>query len=128
MSTFQTFFLSNTADFSSGGIDIRNEKFQSLIADVEDYAIFLLSLDGEVLSWNEGAKKIKGYAPSEIIGKNFKVFYPKEDLDLGIPDMLLQRAIEYGRASHEGWRIRKDGSRFWGSIAITRLHNEAGKI
>ena len=130
MPTFRTIHLSNTSENSSRGKDFQlsEQKFQHLIAEVEDYAIFLLSINGNVISWNEGAKKIKGYSPSEIVGKNFKVFYPKEDIDNGVPDMLLKRASEFGKASHEGWRIRKDGSRFWGAITITRLHDELGNF
>ncbi len=130
MPTFQIIHLSNTSENSSRGKDFQlsEQKFQHLIAEVEDYAIFLLSIHGNVISWNEGAKKIKGYSPSEIIGKNVKVFYPKEDIDNGLPDMLLKRASEFGKASHEGWRLRKDGSRFWGYITITRLHDELGNF
>ncbi len=130
MPTFQKIHLSNTSENSSRGKEaqLSEQKFLHLIADVEDYAIFLLSISGNVISWNEGAKRIKGYDPSEIIGKNFKVFYPKEDIDTGLPDMLLARASEFGKASHEGWRLRRDGSRFWGSITITRLHDELGNF
>lgn len=130
MPTFQIIHLSNITENSSRGKDLQlsEQKFQHLIAEVEDYAIFLLSIQGNVISWNEGAKKIKGYSPSEIIGKSFKVFYPKEDIDNGLPDMLLKRASEFGKASHEGWRLRKNGSRFWGSITITRLHDELGNF
>lgn len=130
MRTLQTIHLSNTSENSSRGKDqqLSEQKFQHLIAEVEDYAIYLLSISGNVISWNEGAKRIKGYSPSEIIGKSFKVFYPKEDIDNGLPDMLLKRASELGKASHEGWRLRKDGSRFWGNITITRLHDELGNF
>jgi PAS domain S-box-containing protein len=130
MPTFRKIHLSNTSDFSSRGKDyqLSEQKFQHLISEVEDYAIFLLSINGNVVSWNEGAKKIKGYSSSEIIGRSFKIFYPKEDVERDLPDILLKRAAEFGKASHEGWRIRKDGSRFWGSITITRLHDELGNF
>jgi PAS domain S-box-containing protein len=123
---------SNTSyEFSSGGIDpfkLVDEKFQQMIAEVQDYAILLLAPDGRIVSWNKGAEKIKGYSASEIIGKNFKIFYPKEDVARNIPDMLLKDARDNGKASHEGWRVKRDGTRFWGSVVITRLNDDLGNI
>lgn len=132
MDFLRAFSLSNiTHEHSLGGKDpfqLAEEKFQHMIAEVEDYAILILATDGKIVSWNKGVEKIKGYTQQEILGKNFKVFYPKEDVDREIPDMLLRHARENGRASHEGWRIRKDGTRFWGSVVITALHDESGNV
>jgi PAS domain S-box-containing protein len=112
----------------SRALKINEEKFQRLIGEVEDYAIIILETDGTIASWNKGAETIKGYMADEIIGKSFKLFYPKEDRDAKLPDRLLGDAARSGRARHEGWRIRKDGSRFWGSIVITAIHNEQGEV
>ncbi len=103
-------------------------RYQQMIAEVEDYAIILLDANGIVLHWNAGAQKIKGYRAEEIIGKSFKLFYEPQDRDSGLPERLLAQAAEEGRAVHEGWRVRKDGSRFWGSIVITALHGEVGDL
>jgi PAS domain S-box-containing protein len=107
---------------------LHEERFQKLISEVEDYAIILLDEAGTITTWNRGAEKIKGYMPDEIIGRNYKIFYSKEDRDAGLPDDLLKTAHEKGKSSHEGWRIRKDGTRFWGNITITAIHNESGGV
>ena len=104
------------------------ERYHSMISEVEDYAILRLSLDGTVENWNKGAQKIKGYSEQEIIGRNFRIFYPPEDQENHLPDRLLHEATTKGKAQHEGWRVRKDGSRFWGSISITALHDTDGKV
>ena len=104
------------------------ERYHRMIAEVEDYAIILLDTDGNIVNWNNGAELIKGYKPSEILGKNFRIFYSKEDRARKLPEELLQRAATEGKATHEGWRVRKDGTRFWGSIVITALHNTNGDI
>ena len=109
-------------------LKISEERYHRMIAEVQDYAIILLSVDGTIENWNAGAEKIKGYKSEEIIGKNFQIFYMQEDRDKGLPLHLLSVAKETGRATHEGWRIRKDGTKFWGSITITALHNKAGEI
>src|SRR5262249_19581072 len=87
--------------------------FRSLVEAVRDYAIFLLDKDGVVRSWNVGAERIKGYAASEIIGKHFSIFYPQEAIDRKWPQHELKFAIKEGRFEDEGWRVRKDGSKFW---------------
>jgi PAS domain S-box-containing protein len=79
-------------------------------------------------NWNAGAEKIKGYRSDEIVGKHFSVFYPRQTRKLNLPGKLLQQAREKGKAIHEGWRIRKDGSRFWGTIVITALHGQDNKV
>src|SRR6516225_5112533 len=90
-----------------------------LVANVQDYAIFLLSGAGEVLTWNEGAERLEGYRPEEIIGQSFERFYTPEAIARGLPASLLAEASRAGRAQFEGWRVRKDGSRFWADVVIT---------
>ncbi|HEV7621446.1 MAG TPA: ATP-binding protein, partial [Flavisolibacter sp.] len=104
------------------------ERYHKMIAEVQDYAIILLNENGDIQNWNIGAQKIKGYSADEIIGKNFQIFYLPEDQKTGLPQRLISEAAEKGKASHEGWRVRKDASKFWGSIVITALHNEQGEI
>lgn len=104
------------------------ERYHKMIDEVQDYAIVLLSPAGDVLNWNAGASVIKGYSTSEILGKNFRLFYSKEDREARLPEQLLETARDQGRVAHEGWRVRKDGSRFWGSVVITALHAADGSI
>jgi PAS domain S-box-containing protein len=104
------------------------ERYHRMIAEVQDYAIILLDENGYIRNWNTGAEKIKGYKSKEIIGKHFSIFYPEEDLKNNLAGKLLQRAREEGKAVHEGWRVRKDGSRFWGTIVITALHGRDNNI
>ncbi len=104
------------------------ERYQRMISEVEDYAIILLNNEGEIQNWNAGAEKIKGYSADEIIGKSFRIFYTEEDRAKGLPEKLLNEATTKGKALHEGWRVRKDGSKFWGSIVITTLHSSNGTI
>jgi PAS domain S-box-containing protein len=100
--------------------------FRLLVESVEDYAIFVLSPEGKVLTWNLGAQRIKGYAPDEIIGQHFSRFYTAEERKAGRPMRLLSRAAEQGRVQDEGWRIRKDGTRFWADVIITALRDGDG--
>ncbi len=116
-------------------IKIRNEELQrseeryhKMIDEVEDYAILLLDKDGIVQNWNKGAEKIKGYKEEEIVGRSFKNFYLPEDRQSGLPEKLLHEAKESGKAIHEGWRVRKNGSRFWGSIVLTALHDNEDNL
>ncbi len=104
------------------------QKYHRMVTEVRDYAILLLDKEGIVQNWNTGAAILKGYEASEIIGKSFKKFYQPEDLEKHIPDNLLKEAEMNGRAASEGWRVRKDGSRFWGSVVITALHNDAQEL
>jgi PAS domain S-box-containing protein len=104
------------------------ERYQRMISEVQDYAIILLDPSGNVQNWNNGARLIKGYSAKEIIGKSFKTFYSNEDQLSGLPDQLLKEALRTGRVAHEGWRVRKDGTRFWGSVVITALHNLQGDL
>jgi len=95
------------------------ERFRVLINGARDYAILMLNPSGQVASWNQGAERIKGYRADEIVGRHFSCFYPPEDVQSGKPELELQRAITEGRYEEEGWRIRKDGSRFWANVVIT---------
>jgi PAS domain S-box-containing protein len=104
------------------------ERYHRMIAEVQDYAIVLLNKDGVIQNWNKGAEKIKGYKAEEIVGKNFRVFYTDRDRENQLPDYLINKAAVEGRATHEGWRVRKDGSTFWGSIVITALHDDFNNV
>jgi len=101
--------------------------YRLLVTQVEDYAIFGLDTTGHVRTWNPGAERLKGYTTSEIIGQSFTVFYPPEVRAKGRPQSLLAEAERTGHANDEGWRVRKDGSRFWASVIITALRDETGK-
>lgn len=102
--------------------------FRLLVESVVDYAIFLLTPDGHIASWNPGAERVKGYTSYEIIGQHFERFYPPEDRESGRPGRLLAIAREFGRVEDEGWRVRKDGTRFWADVVITALHDQAGEL
>jgi formate hydrogenlyase transcriptional activator len=104
------------------------ERFRALVEEVKDYAIFMLDPSGKVLSWNEGAQQIKGYTAEEIIGQHFSCFYMSKDIDRGKPNEELILAAEEGRWEEEGWRLRKDGSRFWADVVITALHDKHGNL
>jgi PAS domain S-box-containing protein len=95
-----------------------SELYERLVKSVTDYAIFMLDAKGHVTTWNPGAERIKGYTPDEIIGQHFSKFYTPEDMEAGIPDQALKEAREEGRFTAEGWRLRKDGSRFWAMVVI----------
>ena len=102
--------------------------YRLLVDSVRDYAIFVLDPDGIISSWNEGAQRLKGYNAPEIIGKHFSIFYPPEKVAEGFPDYELREAARVGRFEDEGWRIRKDGSRFWANVVITALRNDDGNL
>jgi PAS domain S-box-containing protein len=102
-------------------------RFQLLVDSVRDYAIYMLDTDGVVTNWNRGAERIKGYRADEIIGQRFSRFYTPEDLDAGVPDMALHLARTEGRFEAEGWRVRKDGQRFWAWVTITPTYDEGGR-
>ena len=113
---------------SERALRLSEERFHILVEAVQDYAIFLLEPNGCISSWNIGAERIKGYKPSEIIGKHFSVFYPEEDIRAGKPERELEVAARDGRLEDEGWRIRRDGSRFWANVIITALRGDGGKL
>jgi len=104
------------------------ERFRLLVDGVQEYAIFQLDPMGHVASWNAGAARLKGYTSEEIIGKHFSVFYPQEDLLIDKPQNLVAKAARHGQSEDEGWRIRKDGSRFWANVVITALRDPKGNL
>jgi PAS domain S-box-containing protein len=110
------------------GLRLSEERFRLMVESVKDYAIFMLDPQGHVISWNEGAKRIKGFTAEDIIGRHFSTFYPKEVADRGWPDEELRRAAADGRFEDEGWRVRKDGSMFWANVVITAIRDETGTL
>ncbi|HZO17548.1 MAG TPA: PAS domain-containing sensor histidine kinase [Gemmatimonadaceae bacterium] len=111
------------------GVSAHVEKLYRLLIDsVRDYAIFALDTGGHIVSWNAGAQRFKGYLPHEIIGKHFSVFYPPDEIARGKPAWELEVATRDGRVEDEGWRIRKDGTRFWANVVITALHDSSGTL
>ena len=101
--------------------------YRLIVESVNDYAIFMLDREGRILSWNSGAQRLKGYAPADVIGRSFEIFYPQEQIDVGWPRQELADALRLGRIEDEGWRLRKDGSRFWASVVITALFDAEGR-
>lgn len=126
-------FTKVTKDFTQQKLAADNlrkseERYHQMVNDVEDYAILMLDPIGNVVNWNKGAENIKGYKAEEIIGKSFRLFYREEDRLDKLPDKLLAKAVTNGRAQHEGWRVRKDGTHFWGNVTITTLFGENNEI
>lgn len=107
---------------------VHDRQFRMMVEQVKEYAVFMLGPQGHVLSWNLGAELIKGYRGEEIIGKHFSVFYSKEDAKAGIPQRELEVASTQGSMDLQGWRLRKDGSRFWAAVTITALHDAEGNL
>ena len=116
------------AEQLAAGANPTDEQFRLLVQSVTDYAIFLLDRSGRVVSWNEGAERIKGYSAGEIVGQPIALFYPPEDRDAGKPEQGLRCAEREGRFQTEGWRVRKDGSRFWADVVITALRDARGGL
>ena len=110
------------------GLLAAENRFHLLIESVQDYAIFMVDPNGIVLSWNAGAQRLKGYTADEIIGQSFEVFYPAQAVADGWPREELRLSAADGRVEDEGWRIRRDGSRFWASVVITALRDPAGRL
>lgn len=104
------------------------ELFRLLVATVVDYAIFVLDPDGRVASWNQGAERLKGYSADEIVGEHFSCFYDDDARRAGRPQQLIRVALAEGRVEDEGWRVRKDGSRFWADVVITTLRAPDGSV
>ncbi len=104
------------------------EMFRLLVLSVKDYAIFMLDANGIITTWNAGAEGIKGYTPGEIIGRHFSIFYPEEEIRAGKPERELETARTQGSMEDEGWRLRKDGSRFWANVIITAVFDESGEL
>jgi PAS domain S-box-containing protein len=113
---------------TGAALNVSQGMFEQLVKSVEDYAIFMLNPEGIVVTWNLGAKRIKGYKDEEIIGQSFTRFYTPEDLATGKPLRGLKTAREEGHFEDEGWRVRKDGTRFWASVVITAIRDESGTL
>ena len=103
-------------------------RYRLLVNAVTDYAIYMLDIDGIVSSWNAGARRFKGYEEAEIVGQHFSRFYTPEDRATGLPERALAAAREEGKFEGEGWRIRKDGGRFWASVIIDPIRNRSGDL
>ena len=104
------------------------ELLQLLVDSVKDYAIIMLDPQGKVISWNPAAERLKGWRAEEIIGQHFSRFYPQEDIQQGKTEQELRVATQEGRFEDEGWRVRKDGSRFWANVIITALRDSDGRL
>src|SRR2546430_1467484 len=102
--------------------------FRLLVESIKDYAIFMLDPEGRVTTWNRGAELIKGYRAKEIVGRHFSRFYPPEDIQARKPERALEAATTGGRFEDEGWRVRKDGSRFWANSVLTAVRDEQGTL
>ena len=126
------YFVSQIQDISARkaaehALRVSEERFRLILEGVVDYAIFMLDVDGRVVSWNAGAERIKGYSAAEILGRHFSIFYPAADVAAGHPEAELAVATAHGRYNEEGERVRKDGSRFWAWVTIARLRDPAGR-
>src|SRR5690348_9924890 len=104
------------------------ERFRPVVEWVKDYAIFMLDPQGNIVSWNNGAERIKGYKGSEILGQHFSVLYTPEERENGAPEKALRAAARDGRFEAQGWRVRKDGSRFWADVVLTALHDPQSRL
>jgi PAS domain S-box-containing protein len=105
-----------------------DQQLRSILESVRDYAIYLLDRNGSVMTWNPGAERIKGYSVEEVLGLHFSRFFTREDVERGRPTELLRLAAERGRVEEEGWRVRKDGSRFWADIVLTAIRDDTGEL
>ena len=105
-----------------------DEIYRLMVERILDYAIYMLDFDGRVVTWNAGAERIKGYRASEVLGRHFSVCYPRDEVRSGKPERELLAAAAQGRFEEDGWRIRKDGSRFWAHVVITAIRDEAGEL
>src|SRR3954463_12149653 len=113
---------------ASDAVNPADAQFRLLVESVVDYAIYLLDISGRVMSWNPGAERIKGYSAGEILGRHFSLFYPPEDRATGRPAAMLEQAAKEGRISAQGWRLRRDGTRFWADVVITALRDRSGVL
>jgi PAS domain S-box-containing protein len=105
-----------------------SEQFRLLVEAVEDYAIFMLDPEGRVTTWNAGAERIKQYSAAEVLGQHFSIFYTHEDRAAAKPEHSLEKATQLGRYEQEGWRLRKDGTRFWANVTLTAIRNRDGQL
>lgn len=118
----------SAAQKTAAALRASEEQFRLIVDGARDYALFMLTIDGHVLSWNSGAERLKGYSADEVIGQHFRQFYTPEDIARGRPAELLATATAAGQVEDEGWRVRKDGSRFWANVMITALRDENGQL
>ena len=107
---------------------VTDADYRLMVESIADYAIFLLDPDGMILSWNRGAQKMKGYEAGEVLGRHIALFYPQEQIDRNAPEHGLNVARETGIFEDEGWRLRKDGTRFWANIILTRITGPNGEL
>src|SRR6185503_3458985 len=108
--------------------ELAEGRFRLLVDGVGDYALYMLDAEGRVASWNAGAERLKGYRADEVLARHFTVFCTPEDAEQGIPALVLDRAAAAGRHEEERWRVRKDGSRFWASLAVTAVRDPDGRL
>jgi PAS domain S-box-containing protein len=120
--------ITRIADHLAKGADPGDAQFRALVETVSDYAIYLLDPGGRIASWNAGAERIKGYHAAEVTGRHFSLFYTPEEREAGRPGLMLAQAQREGRVEGEGWRLRKDGSRFWAEVVITALRDASGAL
>ncbi|HEY0114468.1 MAG TPA: PAS domain S-box protein, partial [Allosphingosinicella sp.] len=106
----------------------QEQRFQTLVNAVLDYAIYMIGADGTVLTWNPGARRFKGYEPEEIVGRPYSTFFLPEDRESGLPERILGTAAREGRFEGEGWRLRKDGTRFWAHAVVDAIRDGDGKL
>ncbi|HVF80158.1 MAG TPA: PAS domain S-box protein [Solirubrobacteraceae bacterium] len=127
--TFNAFLRDISARKTSDeALATSEERLRLMVENVEDYAILMLDTEGRVVTWNAGAQRLKGYEAEEIIGRHFSVFYPREDVAAGKPEWELQTAAAEGRLEDEGWRVTRDGTRFWANVVITALRDADGTL
>src|SRR3954454_4404951 len=112
----------------STGLITSSQRFELLVEAVTDYAIYMLDIEGRISSWNRGARRIKGYEASEILGRHFSIFFTEEDQRAGKPAIALDTARSSGRFEDEGWRVRKDGTRFWALAVLDSIHDKDGRL
>jgi PAS domain S-box-containing protein len=113
---------------SGDGMSRRAEELALLVDTIRDYAILLLSVEGTITTWNAGAERLKGYTEAQAVGQNFSMFYTDEDRAAGLPKTLLATAAREGRVENEGWRVRRDGTRFWANVLITAIVERDGTV
>jgi PAS domain S-box-containing protein len=118
----------HTPSKSPANILDNEDSFRLLVESLKDYAIVMLDSNGRVASWNAGAERFKGYRAAEIIGQHFSCFYPAEAVQQGLPEQELKAATKDGRFENEGWRVRKDGKKFWANVIISALRNKDGTL
>ena len=120
--------MADSSDTNGLGVDVANEQFRLLVEGVVDYAIYMLTPEGNVRTWTPGARRIKGYEANEVVGRHFSIFYTPEARAAEEPERVLQEARDKGRVEMEGWRVRKDGTRLWASVIIDAVRNDAGEL